>query len=232
LVRERHLAKALRIAVEARYPSVPQRMEFLRTLYGGREPKADPSNLAATENEIRNNLLKAGGAAFVEEDEKAFLEVSNVIDIISNAGGIPCYPVLLDDAKGNLTDFESDPEALFNSLTAKGVFCIELIPGRNDISILEPFVRYFREKGFIILFGTEHNTPEMAPLTISCRNRVPLSPELRETGIAGACILAAHQYYRAKGMQSPVMAWSGLNPVEKREILELGIRVIDHYKNS
>ena len=70
------------------------------------------SNHAALENEIRSNLLKSGGAAFVEEDEKSFLELKKIIKIIIKSGGIPCYPVLLDDPSGKFTEFESDPEKL------------------------------------------------------------------------------------------------------------------------
>lgn len=60
------------------------------------------------ENEIRSKLLKAGGAAFVPEDPKAFLPMETVCQIIKAAGGIPTYPFLADDAKGNFTDFEGD----------------------------------------------------------------------------------------------------------------------------
>jgi sulfopyruvate decarboxylase TPP-binding subunit len=61
------------------------------------------------------------------------------------------------------TEFESDPEKLYNSLKQLGIECIELIPCRNDSDILKNFVEFFHKKGFIITFGTEHNTPEMMP---------------------------------------------------------------------
>ena len=72
----------------------------------------------------------------MEEDEKSFLELKKIIRIIIKAGGIPCYPVLLDDPTGKCTEFESDPEKLYLSLKALGIECIELIPGRNDFNIL------------------------------------------------------------------------------------------------
>jgi hypothetical protein len=232
LVRERHIAKALRIAIFEKFPLAVDRKSFLTKLYDGKEPKADLESNSAVEIEIRNNLLKAGGKAFVEEDEKAFLSVDAVIDIITNAGGIPCYPVLLDDPKGNITDYEADKETLLARLSEKGIFCIELIPGRNDAGILHDFVQFFHSRGFIILFGTEHNTPDMIPLTVSCRHQVGLSAELKKISCDGACILAAHQYFRAKECESQVMIWNELSEDQKSSVLKLGQAVVYHLLNN
>ncbi|MBK7713123.1 MAG: hypothetical protein IPJ37_20920 [Bacteroidales bacterium] len=106
LVRERHLAKAVKNLALESYNSPEEQLHFLEALYGGKKSKTGLSNSAALENEIRSNLLKSGGAAFVEEDEKSFLELKKIIKIIINAGGIPCYPVLLDDPNGKFTEFE------------------------------------------------------------------------------------------------------------------------------
>ena len=232
LVRERHIAKALRICIFEKYPTTEERKAFFTSLYDGKEPKADLESNSAVEIEIRNNLLKAGGKAFVEEDEKAFLQVEAVIDIITNAGGIPCYPVLLDDPKGNITDYEADKEALYRGLSQKGIFCIELIPGRNDARILEDFVKFFHSKGFIILFGTEHNTPDMIPLTVSCRHQTPLTDELKMIGFDGACLIAAHQYLRAQGATSEIMHWNTLDAVQKNNLISLGKAVVYHFINQ
>lgn len=231
LVRERHIAKALRISIFNRFQDNRERKAFLSALFDGKEPKANLESFSAVEIEIRNNLLKAGGKAFVEEDEKAFLSIDAVIDIIHNAGGIPCYPVLLDDPKGNITDYEADKEYLFTELSKKNIFCIELMPGRNDAGILEDFVRYFHSKGFIILFGTEHNTPDMIPLTVSSRNQVPLTEELKRISFEGACIIAAHQYLRAQGSPSQVGQWKDLGSDQKNSILALGKAVVYHFLN-
>jgi len=231
LVRERHIAKALRMKIFSSYKNKEERIKILTELYDGREPKANPEDAAATEMEIRNNLLKAGGRAFVEEDEKAFLSIAQVIEIIKNSGGILFYPVLLDDAKGNLTDFESDYESLYRELKSRNIFCIELIPGRNDFQVLKDFVGFFREKGFIVLFGTEHNTPELIPLTVSCRQGAALDADLKQVGFEGACAIAAHQYYRAKGYDSPVTRWNDLDPQEKDNVIQTGKSVIDHFIN-
>ncbi|MFA5814741.1 MAG: hypothetical protein WC865_03880 [Bacteroidales bacterium] len=232
LVRERHIAKALRISIFQKFPTIAERIAFLSTLYDGKEPEANMESDSAVEIEIRNNLLKAGGKAFVEEDEKAFLSVDAVIDIISNAGGIPCYPVLLDDPKGTITDYEVDKEALLAELSRKKIFCIELIPGRNDAGILKDFVQFFHSKGFIILFGTEHNTPDMIPLTVSCRQGVRLTDELKKISFDGASVIAAHQYLRAIGSESQVRQWNELSSDEKNSVLTLGKAVVYHFINN
>ena len=205
LVRERHIAKALRTMAIREFPTPEEQLHFIETLYGGKKSKTGLSNSAALENEIRSNLLKSGGAAFVEEDEKSFLELKKIIRIIIKAGGIPCYPVLLDDPSGKFTEFESDPEKLYQSLKDLGIECIELIPGRNDFNILKNFAEFFHGKGFIITFGTEHNTPEMIPLTVTTRGSVPLDESLKRIAWEGVCIIAAHQYLRADGRQGYVL---------------------------
>jgi hypothetical protein len=47
--------------------------------------------------------------------------------------------------------------------------------------------------------GTEHNTPEMIPLTCDTRGKKPLSPAMKQVAYEGACVVAAHQYFRSKG---------------------------------
>jgi hypothetical protein len=141
LVRERHIAQALRYAVFERYTDDGQRRETLQKIYGNQSSGVDVNHAASLENEIRNHLLKAGKKAFVPEDEKAFLSIEQVCAIIREAGGMPCYPVLLDDASGNITEFEADRERLYQCLVDWNIRCIELIPQRNRLEIMEPFVR-------------------------------------------------------------------------------------------
>ncbi|TAL72787.1 MAG: hypothetical protein EPN88_04710 [Bacteroidetes bacterium] len=232
LVRERHIAKALRELVIRKLATTEEQLRFLENLYSGKKSKTGLSNPAALENEIRSNLLKSGGAAFVEENKKSFLELKKIINIIIKAGGIPCYPVLLDDPSGKYTEFESDPENLYISLKNLGIECIELIPGRNDFKILKKFVEFFNNKGFIIIFGTEHNTPEMIPLTVSTREKVPLDYSLKKIGWEGACVIAAHQYLRADGRQGYVLPDGSNSAKQKRELIKLGQLVIEYYLNK
>jgi hypothetical protein len=231
LVRERHLAKAVRYLSTESFASEEEQLSFIENLYGGKKSKSGMQNPAALENEIRSNLLKSGGAAFVEEDEKSFLELKKIIKIIVAAGGIPCYPVLLDDPSGKCTEFEGDYEKLYNSLHKLGIECIELIPGRNDHDILRKFVEFFHAKGFIITFGTEHNTPEMIPLTVSARGNTPLDPSLKRIAWEGACVIAAHQYLRAAGRQGYVLPDGTHSNNQRQELIRLGQMVIEYYLN-
>ncbi|MDP3003877.1 MAG: hypothetical protein Q8N38_12195 [Bacteroidales bacterium] len=232
LVRERHIAKALRILAIESFPTPEDQLHFLERLYGGKKSKPGLSNTSALENEIRSNLLKSGGAAFVEEDESSFLELKKIINIIIKAGGIPCYPVLLDDPSGKCTEFETDPQKLHASLTRLGIECIELIPGRNDFTILKNFVEFFNNKGFIITFGTEHNTPEMMPLTVTTRGSKPLDESLKKIAWEGACVIAAHQYLRADGRQGYVLPDGTHCAKQKRELINLGQLVIEYFLNK
>jgi len=229
LVRERHLAKAIRYLAIENFKTPGDQLDFIESLYGGKKSEAGLSNPSALENEIRSNLLKAGGPAFVEEEESSFLELSKIIKIIIRAGGIPCYPVLLDDPSGKYTEFESDPEKLYSALTRLGIECIELIPGRNDLRIVKNFVEFFYRKGFIITFGTEHNSPEMIPLTVTARGGESLDESLKKIAWEGACIIAAHQYLRADGRQGYVLPDGKHSNRQKEDLTILGQLVIEYF---
>jgi len=229
LVRERHIARAVRIMVFERFGTDSERIDFLRKLFGDKEVKADIKNEAALENEIRAILLKAGGRAFVAEDPDAFLPVDEIIETILNAGGIPCYPVLLDDTNGKCTEYESDMHRLRKDLEDMNVFCVELIPGRNDLGRLREFVTYFHNNRFVITFGTEHNTPELIPLQVKARGNVPLDNELKRISWEGASVIAAHQYLHAKGQQGYIRINGIADRDHMEEYIELGKAVIEKY---
>jgi hypothetical protein len=231
LVRERHLAKAVRVAIYEKYRDNKSRIQLLERLFE-KSPESDMADLPGVENEIRSNLLKAGGRAFVEEDENTFLQLEEIIRIINNAGGIPCYPVLLDNKKGDYTEFEQSPDSLLHELSQRGISCIELIPGRNDADHLESFVNFFYDHNFIILMGTEHNTPEVAPLTCNTRGRKPLSANMQRIAYEGACVVSAHQYLRAFGEQGYTIT-DGM-PDQKRieYLIRLGNALIHFTRNQ
>ena len=222
------LPRAIRIKLFDKYTTEQERKEILKKLYGGKETTVNINNPAALEGEIRDNLLKSGGVAFVKEDPKAFLEIDEVIRIITDAGGIPTYPVLLDDKSGNYTEYEEDMELLYHELTSRNIYSLELIPGRNEFSNLKEFVIFFSERNFVITFGTEHNTPELIPLSITTRGGVELDEELKRINFEGACIIAAHQYLSAKGEEGYIER-NG-NPAHNRdEFIELGNAVIEYF---
>jgi hypothetical protein len=231
MVRERHIAKMLRLKINECIPGEAERRIFLNALYSGHDTEADLQNPASLEEELRANLLKSGGIAFFPESPDAFLPVPEIIGIVRDAGGIPCYPVLLDDKKGNFTGFEADFHQLGRRLQELGVGMVELIPGRNDFHVLKRFVKVFDEAGFIIAFGTEHNTPVMTPLTLSCRGNVPLDDDLRQIAVQGCCLVAAHQYLVSGGecgLAGPAHFTESRN---KADLVELGHAVIDKFIN-
>lgn len=186
-IRERHLAKALRLAIAG--VSAAQVYEKIF----GQPAKSDVNDIAAIENEIRSRLLKAGGAAFVPEDPKAFLPMETVQHIIEAAGGIPTYPFLADDAKGNFTDFEGDLQKAADTLKKRGFRSVEFITTRNTTAVLESYAGYLEEEGFIVTFGSEHNTPAMEPIKLRTRDAADLSDKLKAINYRGACAVAAHQ---------------------------------------
>jgi hypothetical protein len=230
LFRERHIAQAIRLAIFEKESTADGRKQLFEQIFSGKGLKAPLGRVASIENEIRSNLLKAGGTAFVPEDPKAFLSLEEVIELIIDAGGIPCYPVLLDDAQGNFTDFEGDKEKLLEELVKNDVYSIELIPGRNDYEILKDFVSFFNQNGFVITFGTEHNTPQLDPLKVSCRGGVPLDKELMQINYEGAAVIAAHQYLLGNGMVGGYLDGRKAKIAEKEKFVELGKAVIAYFQ--
>ena len=186
-IRERHLAKALRIAIAG--VSATQVYEKIF----GAPAKSDVNDIEAIENEIRSRLLKAGGAAFVPEDPKAFLPMETVQHIIEAAGGIPTYPFLGDDAKGNFTDFEADLQKAADILKRRGIHSAEFITTRNTTAVLESYAGYLEDEGFIVSFGSEHNTPAMEPVKLRTRDAAELSDKLKAINYRGACAIIEHQ---------------------------------------
>jgi hypothetical protein len=232
LLRERHIAKAVREAVEAKFRGDKDQKEFYKKLFGGKEVKSKISDFAELENEIRVNLLKSGGEAFVPEDDNAFLNLEQIIEMIINAGGIPCYPVLLDNTKGEFTDFEKDYNELYHKLVDLNVYSLELIPGRNKPDIIEEFVNFFNEKGFVITFGTEHNTPKLDPINVRCGNGNELNDNLKKICYEGACIIAAHQYLIAKGKVGFLQKNRKAKLEERDYFIDLGNAVINYFVNQ
>lgn len=198
-VTERHVSRAIRALIYARCTKAEERKKFLDRLCGEAGFSADLNDLAAVENKIRAKLLKSGGRAYVAEERNAFLPVGEVYQIIVNAGGIPCYSVLLDNEYGQCTEYEANKQILHNELTAHCIHCIEFIPWRNDAEILRDYVDFFRRNGFVIIFGTAHSTPDNKPLRVTTRGGEFLDAEMAAVSYEGASIIAAHQYLRSKG---------------------------------
>ncbi len=201
MVRERHIAKALREKVFTVKTTNDGRKILLEKIYNGKPQNAPLDNAAALENEIRNVLLKAGGAAFIPEDPKSFLPMDTVRDIILNGKGVPTYPLLGNALNGSFTEYESDKEALLKKLKEKRFFAVEFITTRNTTAMLEDYAQFFVNNGFVVTFGSEHNTPDLTPLMLRTADDEGLSPLLKKINYEGACITVAHQGLIAEGKQ-------------------------------
>jgi predicted metal-dependent phosphoesterase TrpH len=222
-VRERHLAKALRMeAYRNLNGDAAAIAALLGKLFGGKALKSAVDRHADVENEIRSNLLKAGGAAFVPEDPKAFLTPESVRAIILAAGGIPTYPFLADDAKGEFTDFERDPAAAAAALKERGIHSVEFITTRNSADVLEAYAGYLHDSGFVVTFGSEHNTPAMEPVELFARGGTPLSARLKQINYEGACIIAAHQELVRSGKQGYLDAAGQADDRRRDEYVKAG----------
>jgi len=225
-VRERHLARAIRDLAVKQFPETDDQKAFYKDIFGGKELSSDINNDAAVENEIRSKLLKAGGAAFVEEDPSTFLDTGTIHDIIINAGGIPTYPFLADDAKGNYTDFEGDLPAAMADLKKRGFYSVEFIPTRNDHDRMKAYVLDLVKEGFVVTFGTEHNAPGKQPIEVFAGNNTPLDDDLLKINYEGACIVAAHQYLFDRDGEG-VLDENGVFKQKKRkEFAALGDKLI------
>jgi len=225
-VRERHLARAIRDLAVKKFPKQDDQMEFYKKLFGGKELSSDITNEAAVENEIRSKLLKVGGAAFVEEDPSTFLDTATIHDIIIRAGGIPTYPFLADDAKGNYTDFEGDLPAAMADLKKRGFFSVEFIPTRNDHDRMKTYVLELVKEGFVVTFGTEHNAPGKQPIEVFAGNKTPLDDDLLKINYEGACIVAAHQYLFDRDGEGVLDANGVFKQEKRKEFAGLGDRLI------
>jgi hypothetical protein len=229
-IRERHLAKALRMEAYKKFGnSATDVAAFFENLFGGKPLQSAVENVAAVENEIRGNLLKAGGAAFVPESPEAFLPMDTVCQIILAAGGIPTYPFLADDAKGSFTDFEQDVQKAAQTLRQRGIHSVEFITTRNSMEVLEQYAGYLHREGFVVTFGSEHNTPAMEPVLLTARGGKPLSQPLREINYAGACVVAAHQDAVKNGQPGYVDAQGKADAAGREEWIRRGDALIGGY---
>ncbi|MGB9596160.1 MAG: PHP domain-containing protein [Candidatus Poribacteria bacterium] len=227
-VRERHIAKALQQELMKKFPDINDRAKAVNVIYG-KDSQVDISNEVLLQEELRSNLLKAGKVAFVEESPDAYLDIDTAKNVMLDMGGIPCYPVLVDGTKGELTEIEKDPESLCNMLIEKGIYCAEFIPARNDINILKNYVSVFKDKGMMITAGTEHNTPMMEPIYPRCKGDVPLNEFLKETFWKGACVVVAHQYLVSKGLAGYVDSSGNRTDMAIEKLESIGEGVILYY---
>jgi hypothetical protein len=192
-LQERHLAQAF-AELLLRDVGPEERGAALRRLF--EEPASvDPADPVAVQEALRSNLMKAGKPAFVPDAAVSF---DDAYRLILELGGIPCYPILADGASP-ICAFEDPPVALAERLLSRGIYCAELIPGRNTGAVVDDYVTALRRAGIVIMAGTEHNTLRMIPLNPMARGGQPLSDAAGAAFWEGACVVAGHQHLSAIG---------------------------------
>ena len=67
------------------------------------------------------------------------------------------------------------------------------------MSVIRRILGELEDEGFIVTFGSEHNTPALEPIRLRTRDADTLSEKLRAINWRGACAVAAHQ----AGLDSP-----------------------------
>jgi len=192
-LQERHVAQAFQ---ESLFHGVPadDRTAVLGRLFET-STGVDTTDAVAVQEAIRSNLMKAGKPAFVPEAAISFDEAYR---LVLELGGIPCYPILADGASP-VCPFEDPPAALAERLRSRGIYCAELIPGRNRLEVVDRYVAELRRAGIVVMAGTEHNTRRMIPLEPVALGGEPLSDPSREAFWEGTCVVAAHQELSASG---------------------------------
>lgn len=181
-LQERHVAQAFEAALQ------------------GREGALD-------QNAIRSQLMKAGKPGYVPE---TFVGFDHAYQLILALGGIPTYPTLADGASP-ICPFE-ELDRLIPELVARGIYAAELIPTRNAPDVLGRYVTALRGAGIIVTAGTEHNTPELAPLVPTCLGGVPIPDDLEAIFLEGVAVIVAHQHRSTQGKPGYVLADGTLCP--------------------
>ena len=204
-LQERHVAKAFQEALFAQAAG-PERTGTLRRVLAAE--CAAPDDPVRVQNQLRSRLMKAGKPAYVEE---SVLDADVAYALVLALGGVPCYPILADGASP-VCQFEDPVDDLVEALAGRGIWCAEIIPSRNTASVVDQYATTLRGAGIIVLGGTEHNTPELVPITPECKGGVPVSQSVAELFWEGACVMAAHQYLSARGKTGYVDAQGNLSP--------------------
>ncbi len=228
---ESHIAKALYLEFVKKWHTSDVLTAAFRLLFQDQNFTADVADAALLQNEIERRLLKSGGSAFIEYRKEHFFHFRDARSMILAAGGIPCYPMLLDET-GSFTECESSSEKLHQELISNGIYAVECISNNVSFESLKQFALYFRQNGFIVTFGTDHNTIEQGPLIPSTRGNRQLDDELQQISYDGACMIAAHQELTKKG-QPGFINENGIRLVSKDKVKEF-IRIGDEIirKNS
>ena len=191
-LRERHLAKAIYDQISMLWPQPAALGDAFKRLFNTDTISADVTDQNLMQQQILSQLFKYGKPGFVKHSNHTAITFREAKEIVLQSGGIPCYP-LLGDAIEEFTENESRLDLLAEKLKTMGIHAVEFISTRCSLEYLKRSTAFFREKGFCVSFGTEHNQPQIEPLLPSAQNNRPFDKALSEAAHEGASIIAAHQ---------------------------------------
>ncbi len=209
-LQERHLAQAYQQVIFERFEG-NARKDVLRKLISA---DIDFDNPIAVQNALRSSLMKAGCPAYVEEE---FIDFNNAVEFIKELGGIVCYPILADGVIP-ICEYEEPVDSLIENLQERNIECVEFIPLRNSLETLMKYVKKLDDANFIILAGTEHNTPKVDAIIPSCKNSQPIPDEIMRIFRKGAAFVAGQQYLAISEKRE--------SDLDREEIINLGTGVI------
>jgi hypothetical protein len=183
-VTERHLALALCQYLQEELGTPEEIRRFMRKFWPSFEDDIARDSVTL-QNFLREVFIKVGGIAYVEESDKAFIDLGSMLRLHLEIGGIPSYSLI----GSPLTEIERDIPFLFDWLEEHTIFAVDLFPEKVDFHRLKSIVDEARKRYFPVFVGTEHNTKDPEPLV------VPLSceEEFNPYFIASARLLLGHQ---------------------------------------
>ena len=91
---------------------------------------------------------------------------------------------------------------------------------------MEKYAGYLHDHGFVVTFGSEHNTPVMEPVELFARGRTPLTDRLMQINYEGVCVIAAHQHIVAQRLEGYVDSKGYADRTKREEWVKLGDKLI------
>ncbi len=221
-LQERHLAQVFQEAFFEKI-QLDSRVQKLTDLFG-QIPKSAPHDAVGIQNEIRSHLMKAGKSCFVPE---TFVNLAQAKELITELGGIPCYPVLADGSSRRC-EYETPLEGLIDTLKSNDYAMAEFIPVRNQPDVLTEYVKAIRAAGIVVVAGTEHNTLDLLPITPTCVGGKDIPQEVNDIFEEGVYVLAAHAFFKAH-QQGGLLEQSTDREETIRRFADIGRAVLARY---
>jgi len=222
-LQERHVCQAFQERFVELVPANERAEKLTKVL--GAATKAGPEEAVAIQNEIRSHLLKSGKPGYVPE---TFIGFDDAFRLITELGGIPCYPVVADGANP-ISPFEDPVDHLIAEIKKWNIGCAEFIPPRNKPDVLSRYVKQMRAAGIVVTAGTEHNTLDLIPIEPACVGSAAVPDDIQAIFWEGACVVAAHQYLTLNN-QPGFIADCGEERIA--HLSRLGAEVIQTYRTK